>query len=143
MTHSRPNDAGLVEVVEGTGERPVLLLCDHAGHKVPEGIGHLGIDQAQLCRHIGWDIGAAEVTRGLAKRLGVGAILNHASRLLIDPNRRPLAPTSIPHVSDGCVVPGNGHLTRAEARRRAGEHIARITGAQINTAPTDEAPTPT
>jgi 1-deoxy-D-xylulose-5-phosphate reductoisomerase len=31
----------------------------------------------------------------------------------------------------------------AEARRRAGEQIARITGAQIHTAPTDKAPTPT
>ena len=118
MTYPRPNDAGLVELVAGTGERPVLLICDHAGHEVPDGIDHLGIDEAQLRRHIGWDIGAAEVTRGLARRLGVGAVLNHASRLLIDPNRRPLAPTSIPSVSDGCVVPGNGRLTRAEARRR-------------------------
>ena len=34
-------------------------------------------------------------------------MLNHMSRLVIDPNRRPGTPTSIPQISDGCVVPGN------------------------------------
>jgi len=32
------------------------------------------------------------------------------SRLVIDPNRRPGTPTSIPEISDGCVVPGNQRL---------------------------------
>ena len=35
------------------------------------------------------------------------------SRLVIDPNRRPGTPTSIPEISDGCVVPGNQGLAPA------------------------------
>ena len=38
--------------------------------------------------------------------LDAPAMLNHMSRLVIDPNRRPGTATSIPPVSDGCVVPG-------------------------------------
>ncbi len=106
-----------VEIIKG-GDRPVLLLCDHAGHEVPEAVGGLGISHDNLTRHIGWDIGAAAVTRRLASRLGATALLNHVSRLVIDVNRRPRTPTSIPAVSDGCVVPGNEGLDDAEVGRR-------------------------
>jgi predicted N-formylglutamate amidohydrolase len=92
------------------GRAPVLVLCDHAGRHVPGEFRQLGVDDAALARHIGWDIGAAEVTRRLAARLDAPAILNHVSRLVIDPNRRPGTPTSIPEISDGCVVPGNQGL---------------------------------
>jgi predicted N-formylglutamate amidohydrolase len=92
------------------GRAPVLVLCDHAGRHVPGEFRQLGVDDAALSRHIGWDIGAAEVTRRLAARLDAPAILNHVSRLVIDPNRRPGTPTSIPEISDGCVVPGNQGL---------------------------------
>jgi predicted N-formylglutamate amidohydrolase len=51
------------------------------------------------------------------------AILCHVSRLVIDPNRRPATPSSIPEVSDGCVVPGNELLTADEIRRRIREHF--------------------
>ena len=107
-----------LEIIAPDVDRPVLLLCDHAGYRVPGGAAALGIDGVQLRRHIGWDIGAADVTRGLARRLGAHAILSHASRLLLDPNRRPGIPSSIPAVSDGCVVPANQRLTRDEARLR-------------------------
>jgi predicted N-formylglutamate amidohydrolase len=103
-------DAAHVELFNPDAPAPVLLMCDHAGRAVPDGIQQLGISEEALVRHIGWDIGAAELTRGLARRLAAPAILNHASRLLIDVNRRPGTVTSIPEISDGCVVPGNHGL---------------------------------
>ena len=106
-----------VEVLD-VGNRPVLLLCDHAGHRVPDAIGELGVSDANLVRHIGWDIGAAAVTRRLAGRLRGTAIFNHVSRLVIDVNRRPRSYSSIPPISDGCVIPGNQHLSAAAADQR-------------------------
>jgi predicted N-formylglutamate amidohydrolase len=108
----------LVEHFNPQGRAPVLLLCDHAGKVVPEGPDFLGITEEELSRHIGWDIGAAEVTRELARLLDAPAILDHASRLLIDPNRRPYTPSSIPEVVDGTEIPGNRHLPLPEIHRR-------------------------
>ncbi len=101
----------------------MLLLCDHAGRRVPGGPDFLGISEEALARHIGWDIGAAAVTYRLARLLDAPALLDHLSRLVIDPNRRPWTPTSIPEVSDGCVIPGNLHLPPAEVRRRIREYF--------------------
>lgn len=110
--------SALVEHFNPRGRAPVLLLCDHAGRRVPEGLDFLGITEEELSRHIGWDIGAADVTYRLARLLDAPAILDHASRLLIDPNRRPYTPSSIPEVVDGTEIPGNRHLSPAEVRRR-------------------------
>lgn len=103
-------DPSHLELFNPQGRSPVLVLCDHAGKLVPSGIERLGISEEALARHIGWDIGAADLTRALACHLDAPALLNHVSRLVIDPNRRPGTPTSIPEVSDGCVVPGNQAL---------------------------------
>lgn len=116
-------DAGpLVEILEAGG-RPVILLCDHAGCVIPEAIGDLGISPVNLMRHIGWDIGAAGVTRQLATRLGATAVFNHVSRLVIDVNRRPRTMTSIPAISDGCVIPQNQHLDPAAVDRRIRDYF--------------------
>lgn len=112
-----------VELFNPAGRADVLLLCDHAGRRVPARLDRLGISEAALARHIGWDIGAADMTYRLATLLDAPAILCHTSRLVIDPNRRPLTPSSIPHVSDGCVVPANEHLSAEEIRRRVFEHF--------------------
>ena len=79
----------------------------------------LGLDDDALSRHIGWDIGAAELTRRLADRLGAPAVLAGYSRLVIDLNRQPGDPQSILAVSDGIVVPGNVGLTETEQEARA------------------------
>ena len=102
-----------LELFNPQGSAPILLLCDHAGRRVPPELEQLGLSEEALAQHIGWDIGAADVTRELARSLDAPAILNHMSRLVIDPNRRPGTPTSIPEVSDGCVVPGNQSLAPA------------------------------
>ena len=81
-----------------------------------------------LARHIGWDIGAADLTRRLAQRLDAPALLNHCSRLVVDPNRRPGTPTSIPEISDGCVVPGNQGLDLEVVVDRVSATFSPITG---------------
>jgi predicted N-formylglutamate amidohydrolase len=85
---------------------------------VPRRLGTLGLDDAVLRRHIGWDIGAAAVTRQLVELLGARAILTAYSRLVIDCNRDPGAPSSIPEESDGVTIPGNRGLAAAERQAR-------------------------
>jgi predicted N-formylglutamate amidohydrolase len=103
------------EVVNPEAGAPVLLLCDHASNFIPRAFKNLGLDEAHLARHIAYDIGIADVTRALARRLEATAVLGGFSRLVIDPNRDPEDPTLIPQIGDGAVVPGNRELS-AEAR---------------------------
>lgn len=107
-----------LETIEPEVPSPLLLLADHAGNRIPPELGDLGLSPLVLQRHIAFDIGAAEVTRELAVRLGATAILSHCSRLVADPNRRPDTPTCIPEVSDATVIPGNVGLDATERRRR-------------------------
>jgi predicted N-formylglutamate amidohydrolase len=108
-------DPPAVEHCHEQGATPVLLTCDHASRAVPRALGNLGLDAAALARHIGWDIGAAAVTRLLAQLLDAPALLCGYSRLVIDCNRDPADPSAIPAVSDGTPIPGNAALT-PEAR---------------------------
>lgn len=95
----------MTEVIEGANAA-ILLLCDHASNHVPEDID-LGIALELLDLHIAVDIGAGPVTRALAKRLGVPAILGGVSRLVLDLHREPDHPHLIPKASDGHQIPGN------------------------------------
>ncbi|CAO3443948.1 hypothetical protein [Azospirillum argentinense] len=113
-----PDDPPPVTVLRPESDSPVLLLCDHASRAIPKALGTLGLDEANLCRHIAYDIGAAEVTRRLSERFGATAVLSGYSRLVIDPNRALDDPTAIPVVSDDVVIPGNRALDRAEEERR-------------------------
>jgi predicted N-formylglutamate amidohydrolase len=107
-----------VELIEGAVESGILILCDHASNAVPADYGDLGLAPAEFERHIAYDIGAAAVTRSLARRLGAPAILTQFSRLLIDPNRGRDDPTLVMRLSDGAVVPGNATVDLAEVMRR-------------------------
>lgn len=107
-------DGPAVEIVNPDGQTPLLLVCDHASNRVPARLKDLGLTHEQLSRHIGWDIGAAAVTRRLALALSATAILARTSRLVIDPNRDPDDPTSIPEVSDRLAIPGNRAISPEE-----------------------------
>lgn len=115
-----PLDPDPVTIINGDSTFPVLLVCEHAGQTVPRALGDLGLMADALNAHIGWDIGAAGVTRLLADQIGAPAILQSYSRLVIDCNRPPAAPDAMPAVSDGVPVPGNRSLTPKQraARRR-------------------------
>lgn len=98
---------------------PFLLIGDHAGNRVPRSLGNLGLDETERRRHIAWDIGIAQLGVRLADLLDASFIHQLYSRLVIDCNRRPGAPDSIPAVSDGTIVPGNSGLSAEEAEARA------------------------
>jgi predicted N-formylglutamate amidohydrolase len=100
------------------------LVCDHAGQAIPRSLAGLGITQAELDRHIGWDIGAGAVTRALAAALDATAILQVYSRLVIDCNRRPGHATSVAPVSDGTTIPGNAGTPPAWLDARESEIFA-------------------
>lgn len=109
-----------VVTVEAGGDRsPFVFTCDHAGNRLPRALAMLGLDDAALQAHIAWDIGAAALTRLLARRLGATAILQTYSRLAIDCNRPLDAPDSIPARSDQTDIPGNLGLSPAQAQLRA------------------------
>jgi predicted N-formylglutamate amidohydrolase len=107
-----------VESIEGRLDAGVLLLCDHAANALPDSYGTLGLPQSELDRHIGYDIGAAFVTRRLASLFEAPALLTRFSRLLIDPNRGVDDPTLVMQISDGAIVPGNAGIGAAEIDSR-------------------------
>lgn len=101
------------------GRSPFLLTCDHYGRLIPRALGDLGLPAGELMRHIAWDIGIAGVAEALANHLDAHLIAQRYSRLVIDCNRPPDAPSSIPKISEATTIPGNEGLARdaAEARR--------------------------
>lgn len=106
------------EELEGDLSFGLLILVDHATNLIPPEYRQLGLPEAELKRHIAYDIGSAPLARELAERLNVPAILTCFSRLLIDPNRGEDDPTLLMRLSDGAVVPGNGSLDARERERR-------------------------
>ncbi|MGO8914022.1 MAG: N-formylglutamate amidohydrolase [Bradyrhizobium sp.] len=103
-----------------SGSSPFLLTSDHYGRAIPRRLGDLGLPESEMTRHIAWDVGIAGVAGALSKHLGAHLIAQRYSRLVIDCNRPPQAPSSIPRISESTVIPGNEGLTRdaAEARRQ-------------------------
>lgn len=106
------------ERLEGRSDNGLILLCDHASNALPREYGSLGVAASQLQRHIGYDIGAADITRDLAAHFNAPALLTTYSRLLIDPNRGEDDPTLIMKLSDGAVVPGNARVDVQERMDR-------------------------
>lgn len=102
-----PDEPSAVVTSNPSGLSPFLLIGDHAGNRVPRNLNRLGLDDGELGRHIGWDIGIADLGAALARRLDAVFIAQRYSRLVMDCNRAPHATDAIPAISDGTTVPGN------------------------------------
>lgn len=114
-----PGDPPPFSVHNEQGKAPLLLLCDHASKAIPRALGDLGISDAELSRHIGWDIGGLESAIALSQALDAPLVASGYSRLVIDCNRWPHGEGSTPEVSDGTPVPANRGITREQADARA------------------------
>ena len=113
-----PDEASPVRVLRGDGSSDLFLTADHAGRAVPRCLGRLGLADREFDRHIAWDIGIAGVTERLSSRLDATAVLQTYSRLVIDCNRNPSVPSSIPEISEFTAIPGNLGLTQEQRDAR-------------------------
>ena len=111
-------------VRKGGADASFVIICDHAGRRVPESLGDLGLPAAAFERHIAWDIGALALSERLAEAFDAPMIAQRYSRLVIDCNRDPAKPSAIPEVSDGQRIPGNVGLD-PDRGRGAGRRGAR------------------
>jgi predicted N-formylglutamate amidohydrolase len=121
MTLLADDEPAAFEVIQGGASSRFVLVCDHAGRRVPRALGSLGLREHELERHIAWDIGAAGLARHLAGLLDAWTILQNYSRLVIDCNRPRTSPDSIVRKSEDTLIPGNQNVSPAEAELRAAQ----------------------
>src|ERR1700692_3923480 len=124
VTLLAPDEPAAVVEYRTEGQSPFLLVCDHAGRRIPRKLQNLGLNAVDLARHIAWDIGIAGVGRTLADRLDAALVMQPYSRLVIDCNRPPGSPTSIAPASEGTQVPGNEKVFTHDAALRRREIFA-------------------
>jgi predicted N-formylglutamate amidohydrolase len=121
-TYALPSDVDDAVLIENpNGVCPLVLACDHASNYLPARFAGLGLAASDLTRHIAWDPGALGVSRVIGARLDATLVAGGRSRLIIDCNRDPSAPDSIPTMSEATEIPGNQRLSAEERMRRIAE----------------------
>ncbi|WP_245417443.1 N-formylglutamate amidohydrolase [Aminobacter sp. AP02] len=107
-----------VRVTNRAGRSPYVIICDHASNHLPASFGTLGLDAAEMQRHIAWDPGALPVAERMAEGLDATLVQSCVSRLAIDCNRPLAAHDLIPEISETTAIPGNAALTSAQREAR-------------------------
>lgn len=95
-----------------------LLVADHSSARIPQSLNDLGLSGATLGTHLACDIGTRALTRSLANRLCLPAVLCNYSRLVVDCNRAIEDTTAFLTFGDGVRIEGNCGLTAVERRSR-------------------------
>ena len=103
------------------GKSNFVIVVDHASARIPRRLNNLGLLAAELRRHIAWDIGSLAVARLASVALDAPLVAQNYSRLVIDCNRDPSVPSSIPTVGELTEIPGNTNLRDAETAARRSE----------------------
>ncbi len=107
------------ERVRRDPEARVLVTCEHATQRVPEGYAWPAQDDWLRDTHWAFDLGAEALARGAAEALGAGLVMSRFSRLFIDPNRPEDSPTLFRDTAEGRPVALNStHLDDAGRARR-------------------------
>jgi predicted N-formylglutamate amidohydrolase len=106
------------EILNEGNAADIIIICDHASNYVPSEFDNLGLEPEQLNQHIGWDIGAADLTCRISKIINAAAIICGTSRLVVDTNRSPDDQGCIPEFSDNIIIPGNLNLTKSNRMKR-------------------------
>ncbi len=107
-----------VQVFNQAGTASLVLTCEHASCSIPVEYDDLGLDVEQLREHIGWDIGARDLTAALATHFDAPAVMAGISRLIIDCNRDLCDHDLMVGESHGVRIPGNARIDRDERERR-------------------------
>lgn len=113
------NNQNIANIINAQGDSRFVIICEHASHVIPPQYNNLGLSQAQVLSHIGWDIGAQALSENLSKLLNAPLIVQTHSRLLYDCNRPPSAASAIPKQSETTKIPGNHNLTSEQKQGRA------------------------
>jgi predicted N-formylglutamate amidohydrolase len=116
-----PDEPTPVQVLRADGPSDLFFTADHAGRAIPRQLGRLGVPEPELTRHIAWDIGIRGVTERLSATFNATAVLQTYSRLVIDCNRAPGVPSSIPEISEHTEIPGNRELADTDQNARVSE----------------------
>jgi predicted N-formylglutamate amidohydrolase len=112
-----PEDA--VEIVQGSSSAsPVLFTCEHASQRLPEPWQWTAEDRWLIGTHWAYDLGAADLTRELARELGAVAVLSRFSRLLADPNRPEGDRDLFRRTAEGRFIAMNRSIDAREELRR-------------------------
>ena len=110
------------ELLAPTSSGCALICAEHAGIRVPRGLGSLGLSGEELYRHIGWDIGIEKTARLVHQSLGLPVLLGRYSRLVVDLNRPVHSKALIVEESDGTPIPGNLSLSTEERAERTASY---------------------
>jgi predicted N-formylglutamate amidohydrolase len=97
---------------------PVVITCEHASARIPRPLRVNAQDRPFLRTHWALDIGAATISRELARQTDSVAILSRFSRLVCDANRPISDPTWIRETVEGHRLGFNRGITPAEQERR-------------------------
>ena len=115
------DEAHPAELINEAGPSPYVLICEHASNQIPKNLGTMGLDEADLGRHIAYDIGAAATASLLSRLLDAPLILQRYSRLVYDCNRPPEQPSAMPEHSEIFEIPGNKNLSAEDKLARTQE----------------------
>jgi predicted N-formylglutamate amidohydrolase len=96
----------------------IVLTCEHATNRLPFRLRRTADERRILDSHWGWDIGAWQLTRDLARGLRTSAIGGRWSRLVIDLNRRADDAGLVRSEAGGVVLSWNRDVDAPEVERR-------------------------
>jgi predicted N-formylglutamate amidohydrolase len=112
------DDPPVFLIEHATGSSAFFVTCDHAGREIPHKLAGLSLSGHELSTHVAWDLGVAELGRRLSARLDAFLIMQNYSRLVIDANRPPGAPDSIPTLCERTRIAANEGLSPSDVRKR-------------------------
>ena len=116
-----PTDADPVGHERPNASSPFLLICDHAGNRMPESLGQYGLTSEDFDRHYAYDIGALSVSRAISTALDAELVYQRYSRILIDCNRPPHSAGAFVKQIDGVRIVRNESLENGHLASRITE----------------------
>ena len=118
LTSQDPNP---VEIIPASTPSPVLLVCDHAGDRIPLKLQEHSLPPEDMARHIAVDINAELVARVIAAEMNSTLVIQRYSRLVVDVNRPESSSELMPKISDETLIPFNQNISASERKARLDE----------------------